>query len=41
MHEALADLLKLNPDTAPTAEATFTRFLAWAAPRAARDDARP
>ncbi|MDG4829083.1 hypothetical protein O7627_07165 [Solwaraspora sp. WMMD1047] len=41
MHDALADLLKLNPETAPTAETTFTRFLAWTAPRAARDAADP
>nr|MDT0662331.1 hypothetical protein [Micromonospora sp. DSM 115978] len=32
MHDALADLLELNPEAAPTAQATFTRFLAWAAP---------
>lgn len=32
MHDALRDLLTLNRDEAPTPEAAFTRFLAWAAP---------
>ena len=34
MRDALRDLIKLNPNTAPTPEATFNRFLAWAAPPA-------
>lgn len=32
MHDALRDLLTLNRYEAPTPEATFTRFLSWAAP---------
>ena len=35
MHEALRDLTRLNPSEAPTAKATFDRFIAWAAPPAA------
>lgn len=33
LHVAIADLLALDPHGAPTAEAFFARFLAWAAPR--------
>jgi hypothetical protein len=32
MHEAIRDLLTLNPDTAPTPAELWTRFLAWTAP---------
>lgn len=32
MHESIDDLLTLDPQGAPTAEAFFARFLAWAAP---------
>ena len=32
MHEALADLVRLNPYDVPTPEAAWNRFLAWAAP---------
>ena len=34
MHDALRDLIRLNRHEAPTPEAAFTRFLAWAAPPA-------
>nr|MDT0658092.1 hypothetical protein [Micromonospora sp. DSM 115978] len=32
MHEAIDDLLTLNPNEAPTAAEFFDRFLGWAAP---------
>jgi hypothetical protein len=32
MHEALRDLLRLNPHTAPAPAVIWSRFLAWAAP---------
>lgn len=34
MHDALRDLITLNPYAAPTPAATFKRFLSWAAPPA-------
>ena len=34
MHDALRDLVRLNPYEAPTPEVTFRRFLSWAAPPA-------
>jgi hypothetical protein len=33
MHEAVADLYRLNPDTAPDPATMFGRFLGWAPPR--------
>lgn len=33
MHASIRDLITLDPHNAPTAEAFFHRFLAWAAPR--------
>jgi hypothetical protein len=30
LHEAVADLYRLNPHDMPTPEALFTRFIAWA-----------
>nr|MDT0661065.1 hypothetical protein [Micromonospora sp. DSM 115978] len=32
MHEALRDLVRLNPDSVPTPDVIWRRFLAWAAP---------
>jgi len=32
MLDAIRDLVRLNPHEAPTPEATFARFLSWAAP---------
>jgi hypothetical protein len=33
MHEAIADIYRLNPDTAPDPATLFARFLGWASPR--------
>lgn len=37
MHEAIADLVRLNPDTAPSPADFWRRFLAWATPRPDRE----
>jgi hypothetical protein len=33
MHEAIADLCRLNPTDPPDPHAVFDRFIAWAKPR--------
>ncbi|MFD0823433.1 hypothetical protein ACFQ0D_35110 [Micromonospora zhanjiangensis] len=33
LHEAIADLCRLDPANPPAPHATFTRFVAWAKPR--------
>jgi hypothetical protein len=36
LHEATADLYRLNPNDAPDPRALFDRFLGWAPPRRLR-----